>query len=392
MVRSSALTLGFLLSLPVSTAVAQAVLDPTTPIGIEAGRFTLFPAIETELRSSVGPATAPGVSVTVSPELLIRSNWARHAGELLFDIDLDVTGALTAAVVELGLAFDIGNVWALELGAAHALDSDDRLDPALPAGVDSTPDIRTSEADIAIAGPVGDFAFELRANVERTVHDNALMGGIPVDQSERDSTVVTAGLRLERSVGALIAPFAEVSGGRRLYDVAVGSDGFLQAGNFADLRAGIAYDSAPVLTAEVAVGAHLEMPDDPALSNATAFTIDINAVWSPREVMVVTLTSETGFHPNAGAAMGSSVNRGLGADIRVAVRETLTLTGEAAWGREAFADGTIETATALGAGVVWSPTPRTEFSLSYQHSWLASPDPDRAGSNGTITLRTRITP
>ncbi len=390
MARITALVLGFTIgSAALAPAMAQDVLDPNAPIGIEAGRFTLFPAVENTLSTGFG---GTGPSVTVSPELLIQSNWVRHAAELLFDVDLSVEGALEAVLVDLGVTLDIGELWTVSLGASHQITVDDTRDPALPPGIDAAPGVRTTAADAALDGVVGNYVLRLDAAVVRTVHDDALVGGVPVDQSERDNTVFGATLRVERDVGALLSPFVEAGGGRRLYDVAVGSDGFLQAGNYADLRAGLTYDSAPVLTAEAAIGVHFEMPDDPALANEGALSADFNAVWSPREILVLTLATETAFAPNAGAAMGSSVSRTVAFDADWAVRETVTLTGEASWGRERFADGTIETATALGAGVVWSPSRRTQFALAFQQSWLASPDPLRDGSDTKITLTSRVTP
>lgn len=380
MLRRSIVLVGLLAAAP---ATGQ-VLDPEATVGIEAGRFILYPAIENTLSNS-----GSGWSASVSPEVLIQSNWARHAANLFADLTLGADGSFRAAMVALGVDLEIGEAWGLELGASHQTTADDANDPGLPSPVDAVPNVHTTTAAAAVTGPVGNMALRLDVGATRSLHDDAIVGGLPVDQSERDNLVVTAGLRLERDTGGLFAPFVEAEGGRRFYDVAVGSDGFLQAGDFASLRGGIAYDSAPVLSGEVALGYHWEMPDDPGLANSGAFTIDAGAVWSPREPFAVTLAAQTAFDPNAASTMGSSVSRSVSLETEWAMLETLALSGQAGWGREAFADGTTEQSAELGASLVWSPNPWSELTLGYRRSWLWSPDPLRNGVDNTFTITAR---
>ena len=68
--------------------------DPYAPLGVEAGAFTLYPAIEL----IGGHDTNPGRSAdgngawlyTVAPELQAQSNWSRH--ELKADLRGSYTG------------------------------------------------------------------------------------------------------------------------------------------------------------------------------------------------------------------------------------------------------------------------------------------------------------
>lgn len=381
MLRSSTLLAGLLVAAP---AFGQ-VLDPNAPIGIEAGRFTLYPAVEEIISYGGGAWTS-----TASPELLVQSNWDRHAANLLVDLDLGLDGSFRAGIVALNVDLEIGDSWGLTLGASRQFAGDDPLDPGLPVGADGAPDVQTTTAGASLTGPIGDFQLRLDANAVRSTHDDAMVGGIPIDQSERDNLVASAGVRLSRDTGALLAPFVEAEGGRRFYDVPVGTDGFLQAGNFASLRAGIAYDSAPVLSGEVAIGYHWELPDDPALANSRGITFDANAVWSPREVLAVTFGAETAFEPNAASTLGSSVSRSLSLGAEWAIHETVTLSGEAEWGREFFSGGTVEQSAALGAALVWTPNPWSQFSVGYRRSWLSSPDPLREGVDNTFTITSRV--
>ncbi len=68
--------------------------DPYAPLGVHAGAFTLFPAIELIGGYDTNPARAPGGQgaslYTVAPELQAQSNWSRH--ELKADLRGSYTG------------------------------------------------------------------------------------------------------------------------------------------------------------------------------------------------------------------------------------------------------------------------------------------------------------
>ncbi len=371
-----------------SPALGQTVIDPFAPIGIEAGRFTVFPAVVTTVSVNDGAA---GRSVVISPELLFQSNWAQHSAELLFGADFTPDGGLAiATIADLSLRFDLNALWSLEIGASHRIAAEDVRDPALPAGADVAPDVRTMAADIAAGGPIGNFVLRLGAAAERNVHGDVLVGGVLTDQSERDNTVIAATLRLEPATGALLTPFVEATAGRRIFDQTVGSDGFLQAGNFVGARAGVVYDSTPVLSGEIGIGYRWEIPDDPALATNAGVTMDANVVWSPREVISFTLAAQTAFDPDASPLMGGSVSRDVAFGGVLSLRPNVSLGADGAFGIQTFADGTVEQSASADARLTWIPDYWLQLSTSYSRSWLWSPDPARAETTGIFALTARV--
>jgi hypothetical protein len=389
MPRFLLLLCGLVLASP-ALAQGQTVLDPTAPIGIEAGRFIIYPAVEATV-AVTNPATSPGWSFTISPEIKFQADWGALSSELTFDADVSPTSGLAiATMAELNLQYDINALWQLGIDASYQIAPDDIRDAALPVGVDAAPNIRTATGNVTLAGPIGNFGVNAGVSVVRNAYDAAMVGGVPVDQSERNNTVVTASLRLQTQSGALFTPFVEGTAGRRFYDQAVGSDGFLQAGNFFALRAGIAYDSSPVLTGEIGVGYHWEMPDDPALASSGAITVDGNAVWSPREPLSFTLSLMTTFNPDASPTFGGSVSRSVSVASTWQLRQTVQLTAQGGYGVTAYADGTVERSATAGAGVVWIPDRWLRISAGYTQNWYWSPDPTRAGTTGTFTLTARV--
>ncbi|MHA1559336.1 MAG: outer membrane beta-barrel protein [Alphaproteobacteria bacterium] len=386
--RIALLFLGFAI---VSPAAAQAILDTNSPIGIQAGRFTILPAVETTAVLTHSDAITPGWSLVVSPELRIQTDWGVHSVELFLGTDFSLTDGLAlATLAELDLRLDLGALWTLDVGAAYEVAPRSANDAALPDGIDAIPNVRGIGATATMAGPVGNLGLQLDAGFERNLFDDAIVGGIPVDQSERNNTIATAALRLETGAGALLAPFVEANGGRRSYDQLVGTDGFLQASNFVGLRGGITYDSAPVTTAEIGIGAHWELPDDPGLASSRTITIDAGLLWSPREPISFDMSVSTVFTPDASTDWGDSVSRDASIAANWDILRALQLTGFASFGVETYADGTIERSALAGGGVAWSPDRWLRFSASYIHDWLWSPDPLRQGSSGTLALTARV--
>ncbi len=386
MARIALLLCGLVLAGP---ALAQTVLDPAAPIGIEAGRFTIYPSVETTVAVS-DPLTAPALSLTISPEIKFAADWGALASEVTFGADISPLGGLAiATMAELNLQYDLRSLWQLTADAAFNTARESAYDAALPVGTDTPPNVRTISGAVTLGGPVGPLAVQAGVSVLRNAYDAALVGGIAVDQTERNNTVVTATLRLQTAGGAVLTPFVEGTGGRRFYDVPVGTDTYLQAGNFAGIRGGIAYDSSPVLTAEIGVGYHWELPDDPALANSGAVTVDANAMWSPREPLVFTLNVATTFNPDASPTMGGSVSRDLGMTAAWQLRDAVQLTAQGAYGTQTYADGTVERSASAGAGVTWIPQRWLQVSIGYTESWRWSPDPTRTGVNGLLALTVR---
>lgn len=382
-----ALTASVAIALP---AAAQTVLDPAAPLGIQAGRFTILPAVETTAALTTGATVTPGWSIEISPEVLLRADWSLLQVELFFDASISpVDGTMSGLLAEIDLRFDPNALWSGAIGAGFAIRPRDARDAALPDGVDAVPNVRTLTVEGTLEGTLGHFDVAATVGAERNLHDDAFVGGVPVDQSERDNLIVTAAIRVEAG-DAILRPFVEAEGGRRFYDQPVDGDGFLQGSNFATLRAGFIYDSVPVLTAEIGFGYHWEIPDDPALSTSASWTIDGEAVWSPREPIVFQLAMTTAFTPDASPDWGDSVSRAYSIAAGLDLTAFLQLAAEAGYGVERYSDGTMERSASAGGGVTWTPTPQLQFSANYLHSWLWSPDPTREGASGLFSLTARV--
>jgi hypothetical protein len=131
--------------------------DPYAPLGVHAGAFTLFPAVELIGGYDTNPAhTANGKGAslyTVAPELQGQSNWSRH--DLKVDLRGSYTGYSPDATPTLSRPYFNGKVdgrvdvlkdTRIELGGRVLVSTDNPGSPNLQAGIAKLPIFTTRQA------------------------------------------------------------------------------------------------------------------------------------------------------------------------------------------------------------------------------------------------------
>lgn len=369
--------------------------SPYEPIGVGVGRFTLFPSIELGGTFTGGTIGTPGAAIHVTPELALILNGSPHDFRVDFDATIIPVATYQAALVaaanaRIALSLDLPSLWRLDLDAFFALTEQGALDALLPDSLDEPPHVRTAGAEATLEGPVGPMTVRATVAVERGLFEDGIDSGVPVDQGDRDYTTFRGTLRIAGAGDAIFTPFVEMEAGRRVHDRPVGMDGFLQAGNFTALRAGFFFNSAPVTTAEIAVGYRRETPDDPGLLGLAGPTLGLNATWSPREIVVVAFSALTSFRAEPTLLSGGSIRQDYSLRTTIAARENLTLGGTAEYAIERFDGGITETTLVLGTDFVWNVNRGLAMTAGVSHQWLWSPDPTRNGQTTTVEVTARV--
>lgn len=376
-------------------APLRGLASPYDQLGIVAGRFTLYPAIEISGRFSGGTIGDPGASIVLSPEVV--AIYEASPFEITATLSADIvpvattrTSLVIGAEASLDVRLELPGLWDLDVRAAYGLASQSALDPITPGGLDRAPGIHTTTAGITAEGPVGPLALRLSLDVQRTYYEDGAISGVPVDQGDRNYLLVEGALRLSTDGAARFTPFVEIAYGRRLFDRAIDTNGFTQAFRTVELRGGLVYDSAPVLTGEISVGIRRDIPDDPALEGLRGFTFAASSVWSPREPVAIAFATQTTFTGDPSPTSGGSVRQDWSLRGTLSVRDNVTVGTTAAYATEWLAGGDIERSAAIGADVAWQPTRWIRLNAGVTQQWLWSNDPSRTGSTTTLALTARI--
>ncbi len=374
--------------------------DPYRPLGIHAGGLILHPSLTATLGVTTNADAAPGGAAAIfgllSPELLIESDWVRHAVEFragaTFEQYFDgSTGTLSGDVGGSG-RIDFADGWSGALAAGYAFEPQDSAVPGFPSDAENQPRVHTLTGAAGLSGRVGGRSLlAVGVEAERLTYEDAIVAGVPEDQSDRDRTAFTARLRAGYEATPSLMPFVEVAASRTLFDREIDNDGLARSSTGHAARVGVAVDHGPFLSGEAGVGYAVETFDDPALEALRALTFDGSLVWSPTSLTTVTLAGSTALRPSADPLSSGSVLYDGSLEVAYAWRRNVTLTGNAGVRQERHqGTGLVDTGYAAGFGATWRMNRTHHLSAGYRHEWQDSTDPSRAYEADSVRVELKV--
>ena len=371
--------------------------DPYAALGIKAGGFILYPSLTIGLGYTTNAAAAaggvPSSFGSVTPELLIQSNWDRNAASLDLkgtyqDFFSDSADNDPQASAEATGRLDLPHGWTSDLDAMVEYDretlTDDDNPPDGPSGVTSI----TSSADLT--GDIGSAAVTITGTADRTTYENTTTGGVSVDQSDRNNDVFGARLRVGYDTNAALTPFVEGEVDRTVFDRQLDDHGIARAGTGYALRGGVSFDNDPVLSGEIALGARQQTFDDATLAAFSAFTVDGDLVWSPSRLTTVTFDASTTVDPGTDPSSSGSVVHDASLELAYDWRDNLTISGKGEVSREDYqGTGEVDDTYDLGVNAEWKLNRTLSLNAGYTHEWLVSTDATSNYQSDTVKLELR---
>jgi hypothetical protein len=360
--------------------------DPYAPVGIRVGSFIYYPAVTvgagftTNAEKVAGGSGSP--TLDISPEFLIQSDWARHEASFSFKGDWEhfIDGAARdnpSAEIAARARLDLADRWNLAFASIYAYSQQSVSDPDFPAGATDNPGVHTIDNSVEFNGAIGRNEFTFGTRAIRSIYQDASAGSTVIDQSYRDNWLYSERVRLGYELSPAFTPFVEGELFQRRYDDGTDDAGIARSSRGFAVKAGIAFEDAPIWKGEIAVGTREEKLDDPSLAALRALTVDGSLVWSPTELTTVTTNLSTGFNPSTNPASPGSIIYAGSVDFAYAWRPDVTfdLTGAAQY--EHFVGlGETDWTYGLGAAATWKLNRRMQLRAGYLHEWETS---DAAG-------------
>lgn len=373
--------------------------DPYEALGIRAGGFILYPALTITggytNNASASAGGRPSGFTTVAPELVIQSDWDRHAATLTLrgayekfsdDATADAPTASAKGTVRLDLADD----WQADFDAGIDYRQDSLTDPAYPNGFDDPSPVKEYTSSVSVSGGPGRTKFTLGANLDRSVYGESAYSGAPVDQSERNNTIIGGRVRVGYEASGTLTPFVEADLSRRTFDQTLDDNGYERSGNAIAGKVGVEFDHGPLLTGEASVGMAQESFDDDRLAALKALTFDGSLIWSPSELSTVTFDTTTTLNPSVDPASSGSVKHDNTVEVAYAWRQNVTFNATAGLTTERF-QGTdeVDRTYDLGAGLTWKLNRNLQINAGYVHEWLVSSDATTNYTSDTVKVELR---
>ena len=393
--------------------------DPYAPLGVRAGAFNLFPAVELIGGYSSNPGQSAGgqgaATYTVAPELQVQSNWSRH--ELKADLRGSYTGYSPDETPTLSRPYFNGKVDGridatqdthIDLDTRLLVSTDNPGSPNLQAGIAKLPEFATFGGSGGVTHQFDRFELGIKGDVERTAYqDSTLTDGTISSNADRNYDQYTGTLRGGYELMPGVKPFVEVSTDSRTHDIATDVNGFQRNSTGLSGKVGSSFELVHRLTGEIAVGYERRDYVDPRFDTLNALIGNASLVWTATALTTVKLSASSVVGESTIPGVSGVLSRDVGLQIDHELRRWLIATAKFGFGVDAYKGGTDTStgAAAISDSVISMPgetTPDRQdlryeigFGLTYKlsrevqikgevrHNWLHS---NVAGSDYTSDI------
>ena len=315
------------------------------PLGIRAGGFTAFPRLQSGVVHDNNIFAAegdrqPATTLRLTPEVVVRSNWSRHAFE-----------TRARAEIDRNLDFDSENTTDWSLGGAGRLDIVRGADITLAADYAHDHEARTA----AGAGPVArrPIAFDLasaslaatrtrgplRLRADAAVlrydyRDGLSAAGAVIEQDDRDRTVARLTGRADYALSPATALFVQIARDDRDYRKVAGSPERSSSGH--EALAGVDFELGALIRGEVAAGYIRQDFQDTAYGDLDGFGGRARLSWFPTQLTTLTATAARSVEDTGVIGSAGALRTDLSIGVDHELLRNLILTAETAWSEDDY--------------------------------------------------------
>ena len=297
--------LGPIRRLPKKRKAHEEIEDPYAPLGVHAGAFTLYPAVELIGGYDTNPSRSNGGSsaklYNIAPELQAQSNWSRH--ELKADLRGSYTGYNPDETPSLNRPSFDGKVTGrvdvtrdtrIDLNARALLATDNPGSPNIQAGLSKLPVFFTYGGAAGIAHSFNRFELAIKGTAERTVYqDSELTDGTTSSNKDRQYNLYGAAFRASYELLPGVKPYVEIAGDTRIHDLETDVYGYQRDSKGLSGSVGSTFQLTRVLSGEVSVGYVQRKYDDPRFDDLTGLIGNASLIWTVDALNTVKFTASS---------------------------------------------------------------------------------------------------
>jgi hypothetical protein len=377
--------------------------DPYAPLGVRAGAFDLFPAVDLIGGYNTNPGATPGGGksawlYTVMPELLVNSNWSRH--ELKAELRGSYTGYSPDQEPTLSRPYfngkidgriDVTHDTKINLESRLLVSTDNPGSPNLQAGLAKLPIYMTFGGTAGITQAFNRFELALKGDADRTVYqESTLTDGSTVSNDDRNYDQIAGALRGSYELLPGVKPFVEVETDSRVHDLATDSFGFQRDSRGVTVTAGTSLSLTRWLTGEIAVGETRRVYDDPRFAALTGLIGNGSLLWTASALTTVKVTATSTVGESAVPDVSGVLYRDVGVQIDHAFRRWLIGSVKAGFGTDDYVGiDRIDTRYSAGLGLTYKVNRSVQIKGEFRQDWLRSNQPgnDYTASAFLVGLR-----
>ena len=266
--------------------------DPYAQLGIRAGAFDIYPAVELIGGYSSNPGQEPdgkGAKLyTVAPELRLQSLWPRH--ELKAELRGSYTGYSPDETPTLSRPYlngkadariDVRRDTQVDLGARVLVSTDNPNSPNLPAGLAKLPVFATFGGGAGLTQRFNRVELTVKGDAERTAYqDSELTDGSSASNADRNYDQFGGAVRVGYETLPGVKPFVEIGADTRTHDVSVDESGYQRNSKGLTGSVGTSFALTRVITGETSIGYTRRTYDEPRFDPLAGLIGNASLIWT----------------------------------------------------------------------------------------------------------------
>jgi hypothetical protein len=357
--------------------------DPFDAVGVHAGSFIVRPALEilggydsNPLRISGGRSSA---LLVTSPELLVRSDWARH--ELRADLrgsyyDYPSVPEVNRPTLDARVAgrLDVTRDTRIEGEGRYLISTDRPGSPDLPADFAQLPIVTTVGGTLGIAQRFNRFELALRGSIDRITYENSkLLDGSSVSNAGRDYDQYAAQLRASYELLPGVKPFVELGAFTRVHDLPVDAFGVARDSTGFAPQAGTTFALSHQLIGEISAGYLTQTFKDPTLPDLQGLTGNAALIWAATPLTTVKLTATSIAGESTVPGVSGVLRRDAGVQVDHAFRRWLIATARLGYGNDLYVGSDrIDNRYFASLGLIYKLNRSMQVKGELREEWLRS--------------------
>ena len=393
-------------SAPVVQATTQLPLgegDAYAPLGLRAGTFLLFPALDLTAVHDSNPQHAysggPSYYFVGAPELRVRSDWAQHA----FSADIvanyqEFTHTFAPSLdrpyvnARIDGRVDVDRYTQIILENRFLLTTDNPGSPNIQAGLAKLPPNYTIGATLGVLEQFNRLNVSLRGTFDRSIYaESDLTNGTIFGNTDRNLDQYAGILRVGYELTPGLRPFAEVQQDTRIHDLQYDRNDEQRNSLGTAAKAGTAFDIFTTLTGEVAVGYVERTYADPGLPKISGTTVDGSVLWQPTPITSVRLLAQSTVSESILDGVSGELSRGTSIQVDHALRRWLVLTAQGGFAEDDYVGNLrIDHRWFASMGLIYKLNPYMQVRGEVREDWLTSSQSGNAYSATALLFGMRF--
>jgi hypothetical protein len=389
-------------------------IDPFGPVGHYAGSFLIESAVE--LRG--GYDTNPGRTATpqgsafwvVAPELLVTSDWERHA--LVADLRGSFTGygsslpplvdgMVSSAPTNINRPDFTGHVdGRIDVTEDTSITEQVRLrvatdnpgSPNVQAGLAAYPVYATFGSTIGIDQKFNRLEFSGGATFDRTVYqDSTLTDGTISGNADRAYNQYGGIGRVSYDLLPGVKPFVEVEGDSRFHDQYIDNEGYARNSSGGYAKGGTSFFFSQLLTGEVAVGFAERNYADPRLGQLSGLLTSSSLTWTATPLTTAKFYSTTSIDETILPGVSGVLTHTYTFEVDHDFRRWLTAVGKFTYGTYDYqGDGRSDKTYSVEGDLIYKLTRNLWIKGTLRRDILDSNVPLASSASTVVMLGVRV--